>query len=162
MDRKVSRMTRRSPEQVHDEDGHAEFVASCKRCQTEAEADQNAEEARAELAADGDIPDEADTVVGDQDADEVTAAEDRTVLGTVETFDGEQVTEGPLPDADPAGYPDDAEELPVQRVRRALTTDGRPKCYIEDCPLPEFMEDAGLCGGHWSNRPDLRKAARNG
>lgn len=42
-------MPRRSPEEVHEQDGHAEFVASCRLCATEAEHDRNAAEARAEL-----------------------------------------------------------------------------------------------------------------
>ncbi|HEV7649387.1 MAG TPA: hypothetical protein VGP26_14635 [Actinophytocola sp.] len=40
---------RRSPEQVHEEDGHAEFVSSCRLCATEVEHDANAEQARAEV-----------------------------------------------------------------------------------------------------------------
>lgn len=42
------------------------------------------------------------------------------------------------------------------------TVDGRPACYlVETCGLPEFMDGVGLCGGHWANRPDLRKVARH-
>ena len=138
-------MTRRSPEQVHDEDGHKEFVASCGRCATEAEQDQNAEAARAELAAGGVIQEVTVGWPGEHGPEVIVPGSPR------------QADDAPLPDADPAGAPDDAEELPA---RRALTGDGRPKCYVEDCPLPEFAEDIGLCGGHWSNRPDLRKVAR--
>lgn len=39
---------------------------------------------------------------------------------------------------------------------------GRPKCYVDTCPLPEFVDDVGLCGGHYATRPDLRKVARRG
>lgn len=155
-------MTRRSPEQVHDKDGHPEFVASCKRCQTEAEHDQNAAAARAELATGGVVAGVTVYLLGEQGTETIESAEGTTVLGTVEEFTGEGLPDGPLPDADPAGYPDDAEELPAVPARQALTADGRPKCYLDDCPLPEFADDIGLCGGHWSNRPDLRKAARHG
>ena len=155
-------MTRRSPEQVHDEDGHVEFVASCKRCQAEAEQDQNA-------------ADVADTVDGEQGTEAAAADQDVHVVEDVELLSTDQDGnpafrevpaghDGPLPDANPAGYPDDAIDLPAEPTssRRALTADGRPKCYVDDCPLPEFADDTGLCGGHWSNRPDLRKVARNG
>lgn len=40
---------KRSPEQVHEEDGHATPVSSCSLCTTEAEHDRNADQARAEL-----------------------------------------------------------------------------------------------------------------
>lgn len=167
-------MSRRSPEQVHDKDGHPEFVASCRRCQTEAEHDRNVEAARAELANGGHVSAGTIELIGEPGCEFIVPeninlpsvsihGDGREVLGTVEEFTGEG-PDRPLPDADPAGSPDDAVDLPAELApaRRALTADGRPKCYVDDCPLPEFADDIGLCGGHWSNRPDLRKVAHRG
>jgi hypothetical protein len=38
--------------------------------------------------------------------------------------------------------------------------DGRPKCYVEDCELPEVNDGVRLCGKHYATRPDLWKEAR--
>lgn len=40
------------------------------------------------------------------------------------------------------------------------TSDGRDKCRVPDCIRPDVVDDAGLCGAHWSLRPDLRRGAR--
>lgn len=161
-------MTKRTTEQVHDEDGHDTPVASCKRCQSETEADLNAEQARAELAAPEESAGDGETVaVGEQGTEDVD-------LGDGEILDGEQPLriaghEGPLPEVDPASYGPDAVPLDVELEHDELdelgaaserTTDARPKCRVKRCELPEFTDDIGLCGGHWSTRPDLRKAAR--
>jgi hypothetical protein len=140
-------MSRRSPEQVHEKNGHPTFVASCARCVAGAEQDSNAEQARDELATGG-------LVSGDTDG---RGVDPFRIAGQAGTFDG------PLPDADQTGDLDDAVDLPVERAaRRKLTTTGRPACYADGCPLPEFSDGAGLCGAHWSLRPDLRKKARHG
>lgn len=155
-------MSRRSPEQVHEEDGHATFVASCPRCVSEAEASSNAEQARDELAAGGDAPDGVDVVVGEHGPEVVVSDEDGQVVdaGEVRIAGQAGTYDEPLPDADPSGYPDDAAELPPDLADRP-TVNGRVKCYATDCPLPEFDDGVGLCGGHWSLRPDLRKKARH-
>lgn len=62
----------------------------------------------------------------------------------------EQV-DAPLPAAHP--------ELDGPGVR---SDDQRPRCRVKRCTTPEFIDDAGLCGGHWATRPDLRKEARRG
>lgn len=50
----------------------------------------------------------------------------------------------------------------VSTTKRA-TVDGRPACYlVDECGLPEFMDNVGLCGRHWALRPDVRKVARRG
>ncbi len=40
------------------------------------------------------------------------------------------------------------------------TSDGRGNCRVPDCIRPDVVDNAGLCGAHWSLRPDLRRAAR--
>jgi hypothetical protein len=40
------------------------------------------------------------------------------------------------------------------------TSDGRDNCRVPDCIRPDVVDDAGLCGAHWSLRPDLRRGAR--
>jgi hypothetical protein len=42
------------------------------------------------------------------------------------------------------------------------TDDGRPRCRVPECIRPEVTDNAGLCGAHWSLRPDLRRGARHG
>lgn len=56
------------------------------------------------------------------------------------------------------------EDAPTPVVTRAVVTagDGRPKCVVELCELPEVIDNVGLCGGHYATRPDLRKGARRG
>jgi hypothetical protein len=50
-----------------------------------------------------------------------------------------------------------ADELdPASKV----TTTARPACRVKRCTYAEAFDNAGLCGGHWSTRADLRKAAR--
>lgn len=48
----------------------------------------------------------------------------------------------------------------VAKIERS--EDGRPKCAVAACHLPEVIDDIGLCGGHYATRPDLRKGARRG
>lgn len=48
------------------------------------------------------------------------------------------------------------------RERELPMVAGRPKCSLPRCELPEFMDNVGLCGGHWATRPDLRREARRG
>lgn len=88
----ASETRKRTPEQVHEEDGHATAVKSCSLCTTEAEVDRQV----------------------------------------------------------------------AQASTRVPMVAGRPKCYLEACELPEYDDNVGLCGGHWANRPDLRKVARRG
>ena len=48
-------------------------------------------------------------------------------------------------------------------AEKPRTVDGRPACYlVDECGLPEFMDNVGLCGRHWALRPDVRKVARRG
>jgi hypothetical protein len=169
-------MSRRSPEQVHEKNGHPTFVASCARCVAEAEQDSNAEQARDELATGGLVSGDTEVLVGEQGTETIVSDEDVRVIENAELLSTDQhgnlafriagqagTFDEPLPDADQTGYPDDAVDLPVeQATRRKLTTTGRPACYADGCPLPEFSDGAGLCGAHWSLRPDLRKKARHG
>lgn len=60
-------------------------------------------------------------------------------------------TTGPAPAAEVAADP---AAPPGHAINK------QPTCYAAACPLPEFLDGAGLCGGHWALRPDLRKAAR--
>lgn len=167
-------MSRRSPEQVHEEDGHAEFVASCKRCASEVEADSNAALGREQVTEAGDgapVVDEETGIDAAAYADAVDrmakemGVTDEEIDAVAERLADVRVVpaghEGPLPEVDPAMYADDSEPLEVEadRPRRQLVN-GRPKCHVETCRLPEFADDIGLCGGHWSTRPDLRKEAR--
>lgn len=146
-------MTRRSPEQVHDRSGHSTFVASCARCQTEAEQDRNAEAARAELATGGKVTGSTVQLVGEPGCELIVP-------------DGSAIVpaghESPLPSADSTGYLVEAEELSAEPAIPRPRVNDRPKCYLDTCTLPEFVDGAGLCGGHWSTRPDLRKVARRG
>ena len=65
----------------------------------------------------------------------------------------------PKPEIDDRGrVGDTAPDELDKRQRKA--EDGRPACRFKRCERPEFVENAGLCGGHWALRPDLRKAAR--
>lgn len=86
-------------------------------------------------------------------------AEPVDVPGVEEEFTGDAPPPGPLPEVDPASYPDDA--LPLEATPPQMVA-GRPKCYVPACELPEFMDNVGLCGGHYATRPDLRKVARRG
>lgn len=167
---------KRTTEQVHDEDGHATPVASCSRCQTEAEADRNAELGREQLAAAGDsgpVEDEEIAVIEEAHAE---AADGEQAASAIVGEQGPELyagvrqvaagDEGPLPEVDPAGYADDAVQLDATPSQldpaSALAGDGRPACRVKRCELPEFADDMGLCGAHWSTRPDLRKEARRG
>lgn len=154
-------MSRRSPEQVHDEDGHPNPVASCARCATETEADTNAEAARAEPAASGDAPDGAEVVVGEHGPEVVVSDEDGQVVdaGDVRIAGRAGTYDEPLPDAEIVDPDPDAVDLPAERLEYV---NGRVKCYADECLLPEFADGVGLCGAHWSLRPDLRKKARHG
>lgn len=58
--------------------------------------------------------------------------------------------------------PDESKPVDAESAAEglALAADGRPKCAVEECPKPEFMENVGLCGGHFALFPGLRRAAR--
>ncbi|MEV6879117.1 hypothetical protein [Amycolatopsis sp. NPDC051128] len=76
-------------------------------------------------------------------------------------------TEQPTTDEQP---PTDVEGKPATAAPVARTTDGRPVCRVgrdvapalPACDKPEFIDDFGICGGHYAIRPDLRKEAYRG
>lgn len=75
------------------------------------------------------------------------------------------VTEQPPTDDQPPAEVEPAAAAPVAR-----TADGRPACRVgrdvapelPACDKPEFIDDFGICGGHYAIRPDLRKEAYRG
>lgn len=59
--------------------------------------------------------------------------------------------------------PSDVETPADLRELKPRTVDGRPACYlVDECGLPEYQDNVGLCGRHWALRPDVRKVARRG
>ncbi|HET6291013.1 MAG TPA: hypothetical protein VFG15_30250 [Amycolatopsis sp.] len=91
-------------------------------------------------------------------ADEQTATPETTAPENVPD-DAEQPTAAPEPGADQAPAPD-----------RSRTADGRPACRVgrdvapelPACWRPEVADDLGICGAHFSLRPDLRREAYRG
>lgn len=69
-------------------------------------------------------------------------------------------TDKPAPPAQNSAPATPKVETPAA-APRPRAGDGRPKCYVGPCELPEFMENVGLCGGHYATRPELRKEARH-
>lgn len=70
--------------------------------------------------------------------------------------------------ADESAVSDSAEEVDAPGPPSAdRTADGRPLCRVgrdvapdlPACDKPEFIDDYGICGGHYAVRPDLRREA---
>lgn len=112
---------KRTREQVHQDGGHTTFVASCSACMTEREAVEQAELARAQQPP----------------------AED-----TTETADPTISAAPTVPE--PAGEPAAAEPASTGSTPVARAGDGRPRCVVPDCVLPEFVDGIGVCGGHYA------------
>lgn len=85
---------------------------------------------------------------------------------TSDTAPATQAAEPKISDTGMVGDVTPEAKQPTKRAERRKAEDGRPACRIHDvfdtvpqCDRPEFVEDAGLCGAHYSLFPNARKAA---
>lgn len=70
----------------------------------------------------------------------------------------------PSADATTEQQPDalEPEQAPVEEAASepARADDGRPRCRVPDCVLPEFLDGVGVCGGHYATHRGYATNAR--
>lgn len=126
--------TKRTPEQVHEQDGHPTPVASCSLCHPEPAGERVLVGEHGpdlvELTTGGAVTRAGIEALNEANPSLGKPIDPDVVLGQVNEREAGP-GEGPLPDADPAGYPEDAEDLTVevQPVRRPRAGECRtPGC----------------------------------